>query len=1325
MTFPNQQSGLCGRFLRFRIATGLAEKEGNVQVSSLIYAMGPEAEHIFTSFMFEAEGETENDFDLVVQKFREHFIPKRNIIHERARFHQRSQKTGESIESFVRSLYEMAEHCNFAAKDEEIRDRLVVGIQDKDLSQKLQLKATLTLNHAVEMARQSELVKAQVAAQGSGLESSKDIEEVQQRQGRNWKYGGRRGQESGLTQRHRGQEHRGQRHSGQGHSNRGSQHRGGLGQGRGAIPREQRCRACGIGHRPEGRCPAAGKQCFRCNQVGHFSARCSSKSVREITTEEELNESFFLEAVNSRHADDAWFVMISMCGSEQKFKIDTGADITVMSEETYNKLPVQPVLQQQTANLISPGGRLDCRGRFTTEVTYKNKRHALRVYVAASQRASNLLGRNDAISMGLVQRLDHVGFEDVFGEIGLMKTTPVKVKRRSDASPYSITTPRRIPFPQMKAVEEELNRMLRMGIIEEVSEPTDWCAPMVPVPKKNGKVRICVDLKRLNEAVEREKFVLPTLEDVAPELTGATLFSTLDASSGFWQIPLDRESRRLTTFLTPFARYAFKRLPFGITSAPEIYQKKMVQLLEGLPGVKTVMDDILVYGDENTHDARLAAVLERIRASGIKLNKQKCNFKSTKVEYFGHQISAEGVHAAPSKVEAIKKLKAPENISELRRIIGMVNYIGKFIPSLSSQLRPLYELLEQTKAWVWGPPQQDAFERMKELVSETPALAFYDPAKPTIITADASSYGIGGALLQSHGEKILPVAFCSRTLTETERRYAQIEKELLASTWTCERFSRYLVGLEKFRLQTDHKPLLTVINKQDLDKAPIRCQRLLMRLMRFSPKAEYVPGKNMAIAELLSRDPLKGPENSECEESVTAYVDMVVRGKPIASEKIRQIQEASAKDNQIQAVMKCCLQGWPADYRKVADETQDFFQARTELSVYKGMLLHGNRIVVPAALRQTILDKIHDGHQGVQKCKERAKMTVWWPRITQDIVGKVATCTFCQKNKPSQRSEPLITTPLPQRPWHRLGVDLCEYGNKSYLIVMDYFSRYLEIAHLTRTTTQQVVGRLKNMFAHHGIAEEVITDNGPQFTSAEFATFGEYYGFSHTTTSPHFPQANGQVERGVQLAKNILKQADPALALMIYRATPTTPTGMSPAKLLMGREINTRLPILASNLKPQWPRGQMQRVCKADKKAKSTYEANFNKHNGVRPLRPLQNGDTVLVKLDNETGWKISGTVTEQQGPRSYWVTTPSGQYRRNRKHLQWVPPETQNNTTHIDVDMDTESVNTPITPDEGAPPTPECTMPAPAARSPVASNPDVTRTRSGRLIVKPHRYRE
>lgn len=780
---------------------------------------------------------------------------------------------------------------------------------------------------------------------------------------------------------------------------------------------------------------------------------------------------------------------------------------------------------------------------------------------------------------------------------------------------------------------------------------------MVPAEKKNkDEVRVCVDLKRLNKAVKRERYMLPTLDDITPKLAGAKVFSTLDASSGFWQIPLDPDSRKLTTFITPMGRFCFRRLPFGISSAPEIFQRLMSTLLKDHEGVVVVMDDVLVYGsNEEEHNQRLTAVLETIRQSGLKLNKAKCRFNRSEICYFGHTISAGGIKPDVSKVRAIMEMPSPTNVGELRQVLGLINYVGKFLPGLSTTLQPVTDLLKKESEWTWDELQEQALQKAKAMLSTAPALVYYDPNRRTVVSADASSFGLGATLLQEHDGELRPVAFCSRTLTETEKRYSQIEKECLAAVWSCERFARYVQGMDSFCLQTDHKPLVPLINACDLDKAPVRCQRLLMRLMRFNLTAVHVPGKQLVVADALSRSPLSHDTESETDQQVKAYVEAVVTNKPVSLDKLGEIREATANDAELQSVTACIRNGWPRGMAGFHSSAA-FHAARHQLSEAEGLVLYHDRIVIPAPLRAKILEQIHEGHQGLTKCRERARMSVWWPGISSDIRKTVINCEFCIEHRPKQRHEPLITTPLPEGPWQKVAADLCELDRRNYLVVVDYYSRYIEMAYLSSTSSLQVVNHLKSMFSRWGVPLELISDNGTQFSSAEFKAFSERYGFTHTTSSPHFPQANGAAERAVQTAKRILKQPDPHMALMCYRATPITATGASPAQLMMGRQIRTTVPTLERTLQAtpiehdvvQWK----------DSRAKESYERFYNRRHGVHPLPALSNGQTVRVRLDGEKEWKTPAEVVGKSAePRSYLVKLDNGTVvRRNRMHLQALP---------------------------------------------------------------------
>ena len=367
--------------------------------------------------------------------------------------------------------------------------------------------------------------------------------------------------------------------------------------------------------------------------------------------------------------------------------------------------------------------------------------------------------------------------------------------------------------------------MEKEGVISKVSEPTEWCSGMVVVPKKSGKVRICVDLKPLNKSVRREVHPLPKVDDTLAQLAGAKVFSKLDANSGFWQIPLSPSSRLLTTFITPIGRYCFNKLPFGIASAPEHFQRRMSHILAGLKGVLCQMDDILVFGsNQEEHDRCLLAALQRITEAGATLNPDKCEIGKQRLKFLGHVIDQNGIQADPEKTEAIMKMPQPTSVPELRRFMGMVNQLGKFTSSLADLTQPLRALLSKSSTWLWGPAQAKALDSVKQELSKPTTLALYDPAAPTKISADASSYGLGAVLLQEVDGDWKPIAYASRSMSDTEKRYTQIEKEALATTWACEKFADLIIG-KQIEVETDHKPLVPLLGSKHLDNLPPRVLR--------------------------------------------------------------------------------------------------------------------------------------------------------------------------------------------------------------------------------------------------------------------------------------------------------------------------------------------------------------------------------------------------------------------------------------------------------------------------------------------------------------------
>ena len=901
-----------------------------MQVSTLVYCMGNQAEEIFASFKWEADDD-KKDPDKVIAQFDKYFVPRRNVIFERAKFGSREQYIDEPIETYVRALYQLAEHCSFGAtKDDFIRDRLVLGLRDKALSEQLQMEEELTLSLAVDKCRHKELIQLQ-----NKSDSTKMVAAVQQKD--------KRQQNNKYRKDNQNQE-----------------------------SKNKICDKCGFEKRrshARGSCPAKQQRCRKCNRIGHFERACRQKihyvednrverrfHDRDDRDEDIRNdmEKVFLGAVDVQKQDGyepPWKVNILVNGSRVNFKIDSGADVNVMSKKQYLSLNPLPELKQNRAKLDGVGGQLKNLGYFQTEVEYRNQKYCVDMFVVDHDSPS-LMSRSLACEMNLIKRVD-----DVTSSIGLMQCDPVKIHVKRDAIPYSVSTPRRIPLPMMAKVENELNRMENEGVIINQTEPTEWCSPIVSVLKPNGQVRLCVDLKKLNMAIERERYVIPTLQDIFHNMNGSAVFTSLDAASGYWQMPLDENSSKLTTFITPFGRYRFTRVPFGISIASEIYQREMSRILRGLDGIEVYQDDIIIHGkDARQHDERLRKTLDVINMNGIKLNQKKCKYRQSSITFLGHRIDANGIFAHEDKIKAIVDMTAPTNVPELRSFMGMVNFMARFIPSLSTIMEPLSRLLKSDQEWTWDAQQEDAFAAVKNAMTKSTALAFYDHNRPTKLSSDASSYGLGAVILQEIDGEFRPVEYASRTLTNAERHYVQIEKELLGVVWACERFSRYLVGLDKFIIETDHKPLIPIINVKDLDGTPIRCQRLLIRLMRYNGVAQFSPGKTLVLADLLSRKPLEFDNDKDLENDVQFYVHAITSGIPASKEKIQIIQEESEKDSVICRAIKLTLEGWPNVHK-----------------VPPGQLLQGRRMATTLPMMTSQLMPNRPNHDMVRQRDESAK----------------------------------------------------------------------------------------------------------------------------------------------------------------------------------------------------------------------------------------------------------------------------------------------------------------------------------------------------------------
>ena len=340
------------------------------------------------------------------------------------------------------------------------------------------------------------------------------------------------------------------------------------------------------------------------------------------------------------------------------------------------------------------------------------------------------------------------------------------------------------PFGLREKIEQKLEELVNHDIIEPVEGPTPWVSPVVIVPKPSGDIRLCVDMRRANQAIVRERHPVPTVDDVLYQLNGSTIFSKLDLKWGFHQIMLEEQSRNITTFITHKGLFRYKRLMFGISSAPELYQHTIQQALEGCEGAYNIHDDIIIHGRTvEEHDVRLRKTFERIQEKGLTLNRDKCAFNMSKLTFMGYLLSNQGIGPTESPVDAVAGAREPQNAGEVRSFLGLVNFSARFIPNLASIAEPLHKLTRKETPFELGTEQQRAFDALKSSLANAETLAYFDSnAEETKLITDASPVGLEAVLTQVQGGCERVVAYASRSLTDVERRYSQTEKR---STRSC------------------------------------------------------------------------------------------------------------------------------------------------------------------------------------------------------------------------------------------------------------------------------------------------------------------------------------------------------------------------------------------------------------------------------------------------------------------------------------------------------------------------------------------------------------
>lgn len=1219
-------------------ASALSTKDDARKIAILLNTAGEEAIEIYNNFVWTTAAE-KLKFSSVLEQFKKYCNPRKNIRYNRYLFYKRSQDDGELFDHYLAEIQKLVKNCEFKDEEDMLLDRIILGINDLELQARL-IKLDdpkLVLSTCVEYCRVSEVTKFQLSKVQHGDASINEVS-------RDQKYVPSSSNVK-TVQNH--------------YFN--SSNQSNLNYSR----KNFKCKNCTYNHE-YGKCPAWGKICHICKEKNHFAPVCSqrNKQLHVVSFPNENNneeENFYVNILaekklnygvtNNNNENSNWLQKIKIDNYLIDFKLDTGADVNVIPLSIFNLIrryknyklkPMSIQLEAYGGFQIKPIGCIE----FLCESKHG---FSLENFYVVDINSKPVLSGKSCVKMGFIKRINSIdeskvnfiqNNKSIFEGTGKFPEK-CKILIKSNAIPSS-KPPNRIPIKLVEKVKIKLLEMEKNNIICKINEPSEWVSKLVIVEKPNKDLRLCLDPQEVNKSIVKDYFVIPTLDDLTSKLAGREFFTVLDLKEGFWQVELDDQSSKICSFSTPFGCYRFLRLPYGINVSAEVFQKLNTKYFGDIEGVHIYIDDILIAGKTlDEHDQILEKVIKRAKEINVKFNSEKLQYRVNSVKYIGHIFSKLGVSVDDSRINAIINYEIPKNKKDLQRYLGMINYLRNFIPNLSEISTPLRELLKKNNEWCWLAIHNESIKKLNKAITNTPVLKNFDETKSIVIQTDASKSALGSCLLQQN-----PVCFASKSLTTTECMYSQIEKEFLSILFSCKKFHSYIYG-RKVKVFTDHKPLVSIMKKQISDIHSSRLQRIKLKLMKYDLEVVHCPGKDMHIADALSR----ACDNIEIEQNTDSSLNEIIHSLDISDNRQVEFEKETENDVVLRELKNVCKIGWPKNKSKVNEIIKFYWSKQNNILLENNLLFFDNRIMVPSSMRIKMLNLIHESHFGINKTVKRAKSLLYWPNMAQDIENVIVRCKICEKFQANNAKEKLISHEIPDLPFQKVGTDILEFAGYNYLVVVDYFSNYIDLVKLRSKQAVEIIYRLKNIFAVHGIPELLISDNMP-FDSYEFREFCKAWNFQLITSSPYYAKSNGLSEKAVGICKNILKKSkesntDWQIALLEYRNSPLSGLNISPAQMLFNRTCRSKIPISRELLKPKIFDNIKSLLIENDRKSKINYDKTAKDRN-----YEFQAGDKVVFRKGKY--WEPAVIINKGTTPRSYIIKDENNRIkRRNKFHLR------------------------------------------------------------------------
>lgn len=1292
---------------RFQLALEIFGADRARRKKYVLHFMGSETYNVLCDRIYP---KTPNQllYKEVVDTLQEYFDPVPNEILENYRFHLCKQKEEQSCDDFIKELRRLSAHCNFGAYLETaLRNQFVFGLKNNHMRVRLLEKKDLTLEKAVETVKAMEM-------------SSKGGAEIQEK--------------STVNALHtQNKSKRNKRHASNAPSNNNNNN------SNPANDKVRSCFRCGSKQHLATSCGHVNSICRFCSKKGHLQAVCfkKKKEATNFIAEEENAESDAhvedLLPIYENTSDTVKSIqdLLSISNSNLRtklkydvivnnvsipFEIDTGAPVSVVSLADAKRWFGNLKLHDNDTGLQSYCyTSIDVLGYIYVNVTTKTPSPAVKLYIVRSNRRPLLglewlrqvkldwiailtqlldkpLRSTKATLQTTVQQIYSVSidvktalnelvqrFARVFDTTtsGKITGTQARLHLRPDFTPKFYKA-RRLPFPMIKPVEKELENLVAEEAMIKV-DTSDWATPIVPVPKSHGAVRICGDYKiTLNLALLVDEYPLPTINELFSTMAGGDKFSKIDLSKAYLQMEVHPDDRHLLTLSTHKGLYQPTRLMFGVANAPAKFQRFMEWLLRDIPGVSVFIDDIRVTGEDDAqHIDRLAEVLSRLSKHNMRVNLKKSEFMKERIEYCGYVIDRKGIRKVQRKVDAITKMKIPSNRDEVRAFLGLINYYGRFLSNLSTILYPINQLLKDKVPFDWSKECQHAFNTVKQMIASDLVLAHYDPREKLVLATDASPVGVGAVLSHIYKDGVeRPIQFASQTLSPTQQRYSQIDREAYAIIFGIRKFYQYVYG-RKFTLVTDNKPLSQIFapDKGLPLMSATRMQHYAIFLESFDYELRVKKSKDNANADAMSRLPNPDEVCQFIEEIDLVEIGMI-ENIPLT---VTELSSATIEDETIRTLIQALKFGRNCNAKERFDVDQ------VEFSLQQGCLMRGIRVYIPPVLRKRVLNELHSSHFGMSKMKSLARGYCWWPKMDMDIENLVSNCVQCQSVRPEEKKVITHHWATPSEPFERVHADFAGPIHGQYLfILVDAYTKWPEVHVIPNITASTTIIKCREIFATFGIPLIFVSDSGTQFTSDEFQTFLRINGIKHKRGAPYHPATNGQAERYVQTIKNKLKaiscsknemRKEVSNILLAYRRAIHSTTGKSPAMMVFGRQIRSRLDFMMPKVCPK--------VEDAQPEIKKKFESN----------------DRVAVRdYLSKDKWKF-GVVDKKMGNLHYDVTLDDGrQWKRHADQMRKIGENISQNDSNNNSSNVTE--NTTISPNSQNSTTETSPTPAPVPMS-------------------------